>query len=164
MIGKKTKYFPNGGAKCWFTMAKSFKKNTLNKHKSSIQPNLFFRNSSCDAATQSSAVQTNQSVRYTNPTNRFLEDHPTTCRWLITIVNKSPGRGTPSKWPWTSCGDPITFELAQRITLKKMSCLHIPWVPPDQSFQDCCGSAWDQASACDKNWKKSLDTFGIPKP
>ena len=32
----------------------------------------------------------------------YLEDHPRTCKWLITMVNKSPkgsGCGTPSKWP-----------------------------------------------------------------
>ena len=37
------------------------------------------------------------------PETQYLEDHPRTCKWLITmvIVSKSPkwGYGTPSKWP-----------------------------------------------------------------
>ena len=30
-----------------------------------------------------------------------LEDHPSGCKWLVTMVSKSPkwGCGTPSKWP-----------------------------------------------------------------
>ena len=33
--------------------------------------------------------------------DRYLEDHPRTRKWLITMVIKSPkwGCGTPSKWP-----------------------------------------------------------------
>ena len=31
----------------------------------------------------------------------YLEDHPRTCKWLVTMVSKSPkwGYGTPYKWP-----------------------------------------------------------------
>ena len=33
-------------------------------------------------------------------TSLYLEDHPMTCKWLITMVSKFPKWGcSPSKWP-----------------------------------------------------------------